>query len=64
LRQTREDTIRQKQQQDECSEGHLVMSKTGEGYNKETDLQKREEKNGCIKRYQLLNGMERKLKLP
>jgi hypothetical protein len=36
----------------------------GEGYNKEIDSQ-RERKNGCIKRYLLLNGMkERKLKLP
>jgi hypothetical protein len=39
------------------------MRKKGEGYNKETDSQ-RERKNGCIKRYLLLNGMERKLKLP
>ena len=32
LKQTRADTIREKQQQpqDECSEGHLVMRKTGE----------------------------------
>jgi hypothetical protein len=50
LKQIRAGTIREKQPQDECSEGHLVMRKTGEGYNKETDLQ-RERKNGGIKRY-------------
>jgi len=56
--------MREKQTQGECSEGHLVMGKTAEGYNKETDSQRDRKKNGCIKRYLLLNGMERKLKLP
>jgi len=63
LKQTGADTISERQPQDECSEGHLVMRETGVGYNKGTDSQ-RDRKNGCIKRYLLLNGMERKLKLP